>query len=85
MSTPGGEWDEGEQESGGRGELEEERGVGGIAKEPARAEVQGLQPRGQQPNHWRWVAGVGNRADHAVRKEWGVGGGRYPRSSCGKR
>ena len=28
LPTPGGEWDEGEQGPGGRGELEEENGVG---------------------------------------------------------
>ena len=45
LLTPGGEWDEGEQGPGGRGELEEETGVGGRAKDTR--EVQGSQPRGQ--------------------------------------
>ena len=31
LSTPGGDWDEGEQGPRGRGELEEKNGVGGRA------------------------------------------------------
>ena len=33
LPTPGGKWDEGEQGPGGIGELEEENGVGGRAKD----------------------------------------------------
>ena len=54
MPTLEGEWDEGEQGLGGRGELEEENGVGEERRTPARTEVQWSQPREQQPRHWRW-------------------------------
>ncbi len=81
LPTPGGGWDEGEQGPGGRGELEEENGVGGRAKDRNQG--------GSNRNTGVGVAGERNRGDHTIRKEWGkkvdpvyvrsLGGGRHPR------
>ena len=54
LPTLGGEWDEGEQGPGGRGELEEENGVRGRAKDIRKRRGAGVATKGQQPRHWRW-------------------------------
>ena len=77
LPTPGGEWDEGEKGPGGRGELEGENGVGEERRILARAEVQGSQPRGQQPRHWRW----GCRGEEPRGSHRPEGMGRESRSS----
>ena len=62
LPTPGGEWDEGKQGPGGRDELEKESGVGEERRTPARAEVQGSQPRDSNREHWReteWITPSG--------------------------
>ena len=49
IPTPEGEWDEGEQGPGGRGELEEENGVGVVTKGAATETLAlGLQGRGTE-------------------------------------
>ena len=46
LPTPGGKWDEGEQGPGGIGELEEENGVGGRAKDTRARRGAGIATKG---------------------------------------
>ena len=46
LPTPGGKWDEGEQGPGGRGELEEENGVRGRAKDTRARRGAGIATKG---------------------------------------
>ena len=61
LPTPGGEWDEGEQGPGGRGELEEENGVGRRAKDTRVRQNAGVATKGAgekvDPAFGHWAEG----------------------------